>query len=156
MLKFCNKKERNLEGARWGVSKSLELSCCQAQAEGTAALHTGSWSTLLQIAGCTGKWRRMLPAASALREANMVHFILDLVVKMFKTNTNTQLPPAPSPWRIGQEIAFSPLAEEPLEESTEGLKWLGHVEHLAIPVLDSKPDLCSRSQHTLATHTGLS
>lgn len=150
MLKFCNKKERNLQGARRGVSKSLELSCCQAQAEGMAALHTGSWSST--AADCqlqwvlqdkAGKWGRMLPAASALREANMVPFIPVLVVKVFKTNT--QLPPAPSPWRICQEIAFSPPAEEPLEESTAGLKWLGHAEHLAIPVLDWKPDSCSRS-----------
>lgn len=95
--------------------------------------------------GQAGKWGRMLPAASALREANMVHFILDLVVKVFETNTNTQLPPAPSLWRICQEIAFSPLAAEPLEEPTAGLKWLGHVEHLAIPVLDWKLDTCDRS-----------
>lgn len=62
-----------------------------------------------------------------------------LVVKVFKTNTNTQLPPAPSLWK---EVAFSPLAEEPLEECTVGLKGLGRAEPLAVPVLDWKPDSC--------------
>lgn len=152
MLKFCNEKERNLKGARWGVSKSLELSCCQARAEGMAALHAGSWSSTatdcwLQwvLQGKAGKWGKMLTAASALRESNMVPFILVLVIKVFKTNKNTQLPPTISPWRICQEIAFSPLAEEPSQESTAGFKWLGHTEHLAIPVLDWKSDSCSTS-----------
>lgn len=151
MLKFCNKKERNLEGARWGVSRSLELSCCQAQAEGTAALHTGSWSTLLQIAGCKGCYRtgremeKNASCSQCSQRSKHGSFYSGLGGEGVQNKHKYSTPPCSFLRRIGQEIAFSPLAEEPLEESTEGLKWLGHVEHLAIPVLDSKPDLCSRS-----------
>lgn len=64
-----------------------------------AALLTGSQSSA--TAECwlqgvqrdkTRKWERMFPSASSLKEANMVAFILDLVAKVFKINTNTQHP----------------------------------------------------------------
>lgn len=108
-------------------------------------------AALLQIAGYNGCYRARQRNGEecllqpVLSESNMVPFILVLVVKMFKTNTNTQLPPTLSLWRICQEIAFSPPAEEPSQESTAVLKWLGHAEHLAIPVLDWKSDSCSTS-----------
>lgn len=143
MLKFCNKKERNLQGDRHGGSQQKpELSCCPAQPEAMAALHRGSRSSTDGCKGAAGQGRDAgknapcIPAAGALRKANLVPFILVLVVKVFKTNTNAQLPPAPSPWRTCQEVAFSPPAEEPLEEPTVGLRWLGRVEHLAVPALD--------------------
>lgn len=117
---------------------------------------------LLRIAGCkgaAGQSREMGRNASCSQCSERQTWFLLFWSWWVRCSKQTQIlnsPPAPSLWRICQEIAFSPLAEEPLEEFTVRLKWLGGVEHLSIPVLDWKQDSRSRSEHTLATHTGMS